>query len=112
MSITVTDTGGAANVTLSNFALKYNGVAITNGQTGLVLPGAGKTLLIGATATYIASLFSAPVMISIRILRLSRSRTLWASKLSSASTDCKNSARRRASPPFGGSDKIPCRSRG
>ncbi|TAL27850.1 MAG: hypothetical protein EPN97_16190 [Alphaproteobacteria bacterium] len=53
LTITLTDTGGATGVTLSNFHLNYNGSAITNGQSGLVLPGTGgKTLLVGATATF------------------------------------------------------------
>lgn len=53
LTITLTDTGGATGVTLSNFYLNYNGSAITNGQSALVLPGTGgKTLLVGATATF------------------------------------------------------------
>jgi hypothetical protein len=52
ITITASDAGGASGVTLSNFHLNYNGSAITSGQSGLVLPGGGKTLLIGATATY------------------------------------------------------------
>ena len=49
ITITISNAGGAAGVTLSNFHLNYNGVNIANGQSGLAL---GKTLKIGATATY------------------------------------------------------------
>lgn len=54
LTITAADGGGVSGITLSNFHLNYNGAAITNGQSGLALGGngAGKTLLVGATATF------------------------------------------------------------
>ena len=79
LTISLTDTGGATGVTLSNFQLNYNGADITNGQSGLVLGGTGgKLLKVAATATYTSGVSLATVNpnFNIHLLESGHSATL------------------------------------